>query len=69
MKIFTSKIFILAVIAGIVLGLTAWVDDPPDFHTGAPGELTCGSCHVAPASNPSLGTLEIIDLPDTLQPV
>lgn len=68
MKIFTSKIFILAVIAGIVLGLTAWVDDPPDFHTGAPGELTCGSCHVAPASNPSLGTLEIIDLPDTLQP-
>ena len=68
MKIFTSKMFVLAVMAGLVLGLTAWVDDPPDFHTGAPGELTCASCHVPPSVNPSVGTLEIIGLPDSLQP-
>ena len=68
MNLFTKKFYVLSAIALIIASLTAWVDDPPNYHTGAPGELTCGSCHIAPTSNASTGLIEIVGLPDTLSP-
>jgi len=68
MNLFTKKFIVLFFIAGIIASMTAWVEDPPNYHTGAPGELTCGSCHMAPTSNASTGLIEILGLPDTISP-
>lgn len=68
MNLFTKKFLVLFFIAGIIASMTAWVEDPPNYHTGAPGELTCGSCHVPPSSNASTGLIEILGLPDTVVP-
>lgn len=68
MNLFTKKAIILSFIASVILSTTAWVEDPPNYHSGAPGELTCASCHVPPSSNASTGLIEITGLPDTLHP-
>lgn len=68
MHLFTRKSIVLTFLIGLVISLTSWVEDPPNYHTGAPGELTCASCHVPPSSNASTGLIEILGLPDTLRP-
>ncbi len=68
MNLFTKKFIVLFIIAASIAIMTSWVEDPPNYHSGAPGELTCANCHVAPAGNPSTGTLEILGLPDTIVP-
>lgn len=68
MNLFTKKFLVLFIIASSIAIMTSWVEDPPNYHSGAPGELTCGNCHMAPASNPSTGILDISGLPDTIVP-
>jgi hypothetical protein len=68
MQLFTHRTLVLFLIVGTILCLTSWVEDPPNYHTGAPGELTCASCHTPPSANASTGLIEILGLPDTLSP-
>ena len=49
------------------IGLISWKSDPPNFHTGAPGELTCNTCHIPPSQTLG-GSLDISGLPDTILP-
>jgi len=62
----TFSILILSIIAIILTA--SWVNNPPNYNTGAPGEFTCNVCHAADPNHPISGTLEILDLPDTILP-
>lgn len=66
--LFSTRNCIIALVAAITFVFASWTEDPPNFHTGAPGELTCQSCHVPPSSNASTGLMEIIGMPDTIVP-
>jgi hypothetical protein len=70
MKSKLYKISIVSVISFIVCHVfyLSWINNPPNYNTGAPGEFTCNVCHAPDNNNPLTGNFSISGLPDTVLP-
>lgn len=62
-----KKIYILASIIGSCFLLVSNSSNPPDRHTGAPGELFCANCHSSNGSSIT-GTITVEGFPTTITP-
>lgn len=66
----TTKITSTQAIIGSVFCmalLLSYASNPPDGHTGAPGDSLCSACH-SPANPAYAGTVTINGVPSTIQP-
>ena len=62
-----NKLYTFAAIISISFCLYSFSTNPPDGHTGAPGDMFCFQCHSD--SNPALnGTLTLEGFPDVITP-
>ncbi len=62
-----NKLYTIAAIISVTFCLYSFSTNPPDGHTGAPGDMFCFQCHTD--SNPALnGTLTLEGFPDVITP-
>ena len=62
-----NKLYTLAGIMGMTFLLFSFSTNPPDGHTGAPGDLLCSNCHSLNAS-PNQGTISVEGFPSAITP-
>jgi len=60
-----KKIYMLAGIIGAAFLLVSNSSNPPDGHTGAPGELFCANCHSSNGT-PNTGTITVEGFPASI---
>jgi hypothetical protein len=62
-----SKLYVTACLTGLIFILFSFAADPPNGHTGAPGESLCNNCHSLSGS-PNQGTISVEGFPSTITP-
>lgn len=62
-----QKLYTVALLLGFACLLLSFSTNPPDGHTGAPGEQLCVACHIQ-QNPPQNGTISLAGFPDIITP-